>query len=152
MFFFFFFFFCLTRSDFFSRNDFYFLINLDDFFLSLFCFNWVLFFNKDIWVNLYKLTFFILSLFFSQPNKKVVRISFHFPCVCIYFSKKQTKQKYKKLKFFLSSHSFTIPPFLSLHFFTPPYQWSKPTRKVHSLLFPIPISNKYNLLYLIIFK
>ena len=39
----------LCRHDFFSRCDFYFLINLDDciFFLSFF-FNWASFFNKDI--------------------------------------------------------------------------------------------------------
>ena len=66
----------LFRCDFFYGHDFYFLINLGDwfFFFWLFTTFWVLiwhhFFNKGISVNLYKLTFFIPSFFHSQPNKK----------------------------------------------------------------------------------
>ena len=55
---------------FFSRHDFYFLINLGDWFFFFFLvvyhffgFNWASFFNKGTCVNLYKLTFFILLLF-----------------------------------------------------------------------------------------
>ena len=76
LFLFFFFFFCFLlwfffRCGFFSRYNFYFLINLGDFFffLSLFCFNRASFFNKAIWVNLYKHIFFIPPFFHSQPNK-----------------------------------------------------------------------------------
>ena len=59
----------------FYGHDFYFLINLGDWFfflgcLSLFCFNWASFFNKSICINLYKLTFSIPPFFHSQPNKK----------------------------------------------------------------------------------
>ena len=55
-------------------------------YLSLFCFNWASFFNKSIWVNLFKLIFF-------HPST--------FPL--------STKQKWEKIKYFLSSY-FTTPP------------------------------------------
>ena len=68
------FFFCLDVIFFFYGNDFYFLINLGDWFFLLvyhfFCFNWTSFFNKGIHVNLYKLIVSIPSFFHSQPNKK----------------------------------------------------------------------------------
>ena len=73
LFLFFSFFFFFLDVIFFYEHDFYFFINLGDWFFLVvyhfFGFNWVSFFNRGICVNLYKLTFSILPLFHSQPNK-----------------------------------------------------------------------------------
>ena len=101
--FFSFFFFCdfffLLFLDviFFSRYDFYFLINLVIVFCLFFCFNRASFFNKGTWANLCKHIFPSFH-FFSLP----------------------TKQKGGKLKSFLFSHFSSLHHFLSSHFSTPP--------------------------------
>ena len=73
-FFLFLFLFFLFRCYVFYEHDFYFLINLGDWFFLLvyhfFGFNWTSFFNKGIHVNLYKLIFSIPSFSHSQSNKK----------------------------------------------------------------------------------
>ena len=69
-----FFFFCLDVI-FFSWHDFYFLINLGDWFVLVlypfFGFNWASFFKKGICVNLYKLTYSILP--FPTLNQTKIR-------------------------------------------------------------------------------
>ena len=75
------FFFFWFRCDFFYGHDFYFLINLGNWFFMFayhfFGFYWASFFNKGICVNLYKLIFFIPSFFYSQPNQmKEIKIFF----------------------------------------------------------------------------
>ena len=97
------------RCDFFfSRYDFYFLINLGEcfffffFFHFFFCFNRESFLNKGIWVNLYKYIFSIISPFHSQLKKK--------------------KKKKREIKIFLSPHFFTFQPFSILSFFHPSNQ------------------------------
>ena len=97
------FFFFLTRHDFFWIW-FLFFNKLGDclfffFFLgclSLFCFNWSSFFNKGCMSKFIQTHFFHPSIF-PLP----------------------TKQKGKKLKFFLSSHYFIFS-----HFSTPPTKWT----------------------------
>ena len=67
------FFFCLDVI-FFYGHDFYFLINLGDWFFLLvyhfFGFNWTSFFNKGIHVNLYKLIFPSLHFFIPNQTKR----------------------------------------------------------------------------------
>ena len=70
-------------------------------YLSLFCINWPSFFNNGVWVNLYK-----VQTHFFHPS------TFPLP----------TKQKGKKLKSFLSSHFFILPPFSILQLFHPSNQ------------------------------
>ena len=69
-------------------------------------------FNRDISVNIYKLDF-LSSYFSSQPNKKVFYHS---------TSLLPTKQKWEKLKLFLSSqpkriNHLSLSPFLSFVFY-----------------------------------
>ena len=94
----FFFFFVKLDVIFFSWHDYYFLINLGDFFflcLSNFCFDWTSFFNKCMWVNLCKLFFFFHPSTFSLS----------------------IKQRGEKLKYFLSSHFSINPSFSTLLLF-----------------------------------